>query len=45
MKESELKTVLNVVKISDLNITKYQWDRLKEKILILSEPFFENEVI
>ena len=41
MKESELKTVLNVVKITDLNITHYQWGGLKERILTLSEPFLK----
>lgn len=45
MKESELKTVLFVVRVDDLKITESQWGGLKERILTLSEPFFENEVI
>jgi len=40
MNEHELITILNVMRIKDLKLKEKKWEKIKERILFLAEPFF-----
>lgn len=42
MNERELRAVLYVMKIKDLKLKEKKWEKIKERILFLSEPFFND---
>ena len=42
MKKDELETIFKVVKIEDIKISIPDFEKLRDRILALSEPFFKE---